>query len=116
MKANRPPRQNHGGNVENLVDERPADRAQQELERVGRDGNRVGDGHSRSRQQHRLEHEAVDLTAVTHFTTKSVTSTLVTSPLTLSVALVNCADWPSLRIIESFARNDRKDGWSLDLA
>ena len=29
MKANRPPRQNHGGNVENLVDERPAERAQQ---------------------------------------------------------------------------------------
>src|SRR5262249_49714288 len=48
--------------------------------------------------------------ALHHFTTVSVTSTLVTSPLTLSVAVVNWPVCPSFRIIELLARNDRNDG------
>src|SRR5205807_4471568 len=48
-----------------------------------------------------------------YFTTVSVTSTFTISPLTLSVAVVNCAVPPSFRTIESVARNDRKVGLPL---
>ncbi len=42
MKTNRPPSEAHGHDVNNFIDKHPAERTQQELERIRRDGHGVG--------------------------------------------------------------------------
>ena len=42
MKTNRSPGEAHRDKVNNLIDEHPAERTHQELERIRRDGHGVG--------------------------------------------------------------------------
>src|SRR4030095_1879549 len=74
--------------------------------RLRRDADCNGnDRRSRNQQQ-----DDVSSHTPCYLTTVSVTSALITSPLTLSVATVNSVDCPSLRIGEFVVRNVRKAG------
>jgi hypothetical protein len=56
MKADQPPREEHGDEVEDLVGKRPTERAEHELEHVGRRGHGEREPDTLSRQDGWLRH------------------------------------------------------------